>query len=177
MKLMKPVIDRFHLSSRNPSLITTGYTNYTHTIVVHCSHVIVKPMEISNKCIICRQVLRIGNAASHCDLARMLVPHCLQGSQKSVFSWLGMCNNVFRIHCANVSLSCVYDGPGQAIGSCRLLFATKGYECQEGMHWCSTFEHLNIILVRDVIIWGVGEGIIVCNIPGLLVCFMMNTAG
>jgi hypothetical protein len=46
-----------------------------------------------------------------------------------------------------------------------VLFATKGYECQEGMHWCSTFEHLNIILVRDVIIWGVGEGIIVLQHP------------
>jgi hypothetical protein len=46
-----------------------------------------------------------------------------------------------------------------------VLFATKGYECQEGMHWCSTFEHLNIILVRDVIIWGVGDGIIVLQHP------------
>jgi len=42
-----------------------------------------------------------------------------------------------------------------------VLFATKGYECHYGMHRCSTFEHLNIILVRDVIIWGVGDGIIV----------------
>jgi hypothetical protein len=66
--------------------------------------------------------MQIGNAGCQCDLATMLVPHCLQGSQKSVFSWLGICNNVFRIHCADVSLSCVYDGPGQAIGSYRRYF-------------------------------------------------------